>query len=75
MMYNIITFLATNLFPVMPAAYSIDLRRRVRDAYRNQEGSQRQIAKRFNFSLTFMINLLKHERITGTVTPKQSTRY
>jgi putative transposase len=73
-MYNIITFSATNLFPLMPAAYSIDLRRRVRDAYLNKEGSQRQIARRFNVSLTFVINLLKHERITGTITPKQYTR-
>lgn len=58
----------------MPAAYSIDLRRRVRDAYLNKEGSQRQIATRFNVSLTFVRNLLKHERITGTITPKQYTR-
>lgn len=58
----------------MPAAYSTDLRRRVRDAYQNKEGSQRQIASRFKVSLTFVRNLLRHERITGTIAPKQYTR-
>ena len=58
----------------MPAAYSLDLRRLLRDAYLNKEGSQRQIARRFNVSLTFVRNFLKHERITGTITPKQYTR-
>ena len=58
----------------MLAASYIDLRRIVRDAYRNQEGSQRQIARRFNVSLILVINLLKHERITVTITPKQYTR-
>lgn len=58
----------------MPAAYSPDLRLRVRDAYLNQEGSQRQIARRFDVSLTFVRNLLRHYRKTGTVTPKQYIR-
>ncbi|GFZ94025.1 helix-turn-helix domain-containing protein [Okeania sp. KiyG1] len=40
-------------------------------AYQNQEGSQRQIAQRFQVSLTFVRNLLRHYRTTGTVNPKQ----
>ncbi|MBD2543551.1 transposase [Planktothricoides raciborskii] len=58
----------------MPAAYSTDLRSRFRDAYQNQLGSQREMARRFDVSLTFVRNLLRHYRITGTITPKQYTR-
>ncbi len=55
----------------MPAPYSQDLRRRVINAYYNKEGSQRQIARRFQVSLTFVRNLLKHYRQTGTIEPLQ----
>ena len=55
----------------MPAPYSQDLRRRVINAYYNKEGSQRQIAKRFQVSLTFVRNLLRHYRQTGSIEPKQ----
>jgi transposase len=55
----------------MPAPYSQDLRRRVINAYYNKEGSQRQIAKRFQVSLTFVRNLLRHYRHTGTIEPKK----
>ena len=55
----------------MARPYSTDLRLRVLRAYQNQEGSQRQIAQRFQVSLTFVRNLLRHYRTTGTVNPKQ----
>ncbi len=55
----------------MPAPYSQDLRIRVIKAIHNLEGSQRQIAQRFQVSLTFVHNLLRHYRKTGSVQPKQ----
>ncbi len=50
--------------------YSLDLRRRVLDAYRGGEGSQRQLAARFSVSLSFVRNLLRLARETGDVTPR-----
>lgn len=50
--------------------YSLDLRRRVLDAYRGGEGSQRQLAARFRVSLSFVRNLLRLERETGDVAPR-----
>ena len=51
--------------------YSEDIRTRVIHAYRNCEGSQRQIARRFNVSLGFVRNLLKRFRDTGSFEPKE----
>lgn len=51
-------------------AYSTDLRQKVIDAYENQEDSQRNLAKRFSVSLTFIQKLLKQYRNSGTVEPK-----
>ena len=51
-------------------AYSVDLRQKVIDAHKQQEGSQRQLAKRFRVSLTFIENLLKRYRTDGTIEPK-----
>ena len=34
--------------------YSDDLRQKVVDAYQQEEGSQRELAKRFSVSLSFM---------------------
>lgn len=50
-------------------AYSIDLRTKIIEAYNNQEGSQRQLAERFNVSLSFVQKLLKRYRETGTIAP------
>ncbi|MBW4457378.1 MAG: IS630 transposase-related protein [Nostoc indistinguendum CM1-VF10] len=50
-------------------AYSTDLRQKVIDAYKNQEGSQRHLAKRFSVSLTFIQKLVKRYRISKTVEP------
>ncbi|MBD2035506.1 transposase [Leptolyngbya sp. FACHB-321] len=54
----------------MPAPLSIDLRQRMITAYEAQEGSQRQLAKRFKVSLSFIRDLMRHYRGTGTVQPK-----
>lgn len=51
-------------------AYSIDLRQKVIDAYNNQEGSLRQLAKRFSVSLSFVQRLLKRYHQSGTVESK-----
>ena len=51
-------------------AYSVDLRQKVIDAYNQREGSQRQLAKRFRVSLSFVENLLKRYRSDGTVEPR-----
>lgn len=54
----------------MAAAYSVDLRQRIVDAYHANEGSQRQLADRFKVSLSFVRNLLHRYRQTGAVKPK-----
>jgi len=54
----------------MGRAYSVDLRQKILDAHNQQEGSQRQLAKRFRVSLTFIENLLKRHRTDGTVEPR-----
>jgi len=51
-------------------AYSDDLRSRIVNAYLNGEGSQRQLAARFSVSLSFVRDLLKRVKETGTVEPK-----
>jgi transposase len=54
----------------MPAPLSIDLRQRIIAAYEAKEGSQRQLAERFKVSLSFIRDLRRHHRQTGTVQPK-----
>lgn len=51
-------------------AYSLDLRQKVIDAYNRKEGSQRQLAKRFSVSLSFIQDLLKRYREDGTIAPR-----
>ncbi len=51
-------------------AYSVDLRQKIIEAHNQQEGSQRQLAKRFRVSLSFIENLLKRYRLDGTVEPR-----
>lgn len=50
---------------------SIDLRSNILEAYQTQEGSQRQLAKRFKVSLSFIEKLFKQYRETGSITPRQ----
>lgn len=50
--------------------YSMDLRKRVADAYEAGEGSMRELAKRYNVSLAFVRDLLKRYRQTGSLEPR-----
>jgi transposase len=54
----------------MPAPLSVDLRQRIMAAYGAKEGSQRQLAARFKVSLSFIRDLRRHHRETGSVEPK-----
>lgn len=51
-------------------AYSTDLRQKVINAYNNLEGSQRELAKRFSVSLSFVQSLLRRYHSSGSVEPK-----
>lgn len=51
-------------------AYSLDLRERLIKAYLNKEGSQRQLAQRFQVSLSTAYSWIKRYRTTGTVAPR-----
>jgi transposase len=50
--------------------YCLDLRRRVAAALDDHEGSQRQIARRFRVSRSFVSRLLRRRRQTGSLDPK-----
>ncbi|MBH8564002.1 transposase [Nostoc sp. CENA67] len=52
----------------MPAPYSTDLRQRVINAYESKQGSQRQLAERFQVSVSFIKRLIRRYRDTGQVT-------
>lgn len=54
----------------MPAPLSLDLRKRIISASQTKEGSQRQLAKRFKVSLSFIRDLTRRYRETGTIEPK-----
>jgi transposase len=54
----------------MPAPLSTDLRQRIIAAYDAKEGSQRQLAERFKVSPSFIRDLMRHDRETGSVQPK-----
>ncbi len=51
-------------------AYSLDLRQKIIDVYEQEKISQRQLAKRFNVALSFIVKLLKKYRTTGSISPK-----
>ena len=50
--------------------YSMDLRERVAAAIDEGEGSQRQVAKRFRVSVSFVTRLVQRRRDAGTLAPK-----
>jgi transposase len=52
------------------ATYSQDLRQRVIDCVERNEGSLRQVARRFLVSLSFVVRLLQTYRRTGSLDPK-----
>ena len=49
------------------AAYSIDLRKKIFSAWENKEGSQRELAKRFKVSLSFVRDMLRRYRETNEI--------
>ena len=50
--------------------YSQDLRQRILQTVQRREGSLRQIARRFQVSLSFVVRLLQLHRRTGSLQPK-----
>lgn len=54
----------------MPIVYSLDLRKKVFGAWQARESSQRELAKKFNVSLSFIRDLSRRYRETGEITPK-----
>ncbi|WP_242031157.1 transposase [Anabaena sp. FACHB-1237] len=52
-------------------AYSLDFRKKIFDTYLESGISQRQLAKRFCVSLSFVEKLLKQYRETQSIAPKQ----
>src|SRR5262245_35636261 len=50
-------------------AYSMDLRSRIVQAYLAQEGSQTDLAERFEFSDRWVRKLLRQQRETGSIEP------
>ncbi len=51
--------------------YSLDLRQKVVQAYKQGNDSYRQLAKRFQVSLSFVQRLLKRDREQGTLLPQR----
>lgn len=51
-------------------AYSIDFRQKIIDISEKEQISQRQLAKRFDVALSFIVKLLKQYRETGEIAPK-----
>jgi transposase len=51
-------------------AYSIDLRQKIIEVYEREEISQRQLARRFDVALSFIVKLLKQYRQTKEISPK-----
>ena len=49
------------------AAYPIDLRKKIFSAWENKEGSQRELAKRFKVSLSFVRDMLRRYRETDKI--------
>jgi len=50
--------------------YSIDLRKRVVDAYARGEGTKKVLAERFLVSLSSVVRWIRDHRATGSVAPK-----
>ena len=54
--------------------YSLDLRQKIIDVYETVPISQRQLAKRFGVTLSFIEKRLKQRRETGSIAPKVRTQ-
>lgn len=55
-------------------AYSLDFRQKIFDTYLEDGISQRQLAKRFCVSLSFIQKLIKQYRETTSIAPKVRTK-
>ncbi|WP_019948063.1 helix-turn-helix domain-containing protein, partial [Hymenobacter aerophilus] len=53
--------------------YSLDLRTRVAAACREPKARQTQVAQRFGVSRSFVRDLLRRERETGSLAPKPAS--
>jgi len=49
------------------AAYSLDLLQKILSAWQNKEGTQRELAKRFKVSLSFLRDFLRRYRETNEI--------
>jgi transposase len=56
------------------AAYSIDLRQKILIAWQNKEGRQRELAKRFKVSLSFLRDFLRRYRETAQIAARTLLR-
>ena len=52
------------------AAYSLDLREKILSAWQNKENTQRDLAKRFKVSLSFVRDFLRRYRETDEIAAK-----
>jgi transposase len=50
--------------------YTLDLRRKILDAYDHKRGSQRALAALFGVSRAFLDQLLRRRRTTGEIAPR-----
>lgn len=50
-------------------AYSVDLRQKIVETYKNKEGSIRQVSQRFKVSRSFVQKLLKQHQQIGSLAP------
>ena len=50
-------------------AYSMDLRLKIIETYQNEKISQKQLARRFRVSQSFITKLLRRYRETGEIAP------
>lgn len=54
-------------------AYSLDLREKIIASYEEGETSIRKLAKQYRVSKGMVVNLIKLQRITGSIEPKRAT--
>ena len=54
--------------------YSVDLRQKIIDVYKEGNVSQRQLARQFRVALSFIQKLIKQYKETGNIAPKVRTK-
>jgi transposase len=55
-------------------AYSINLRQKILSTWQNKEGTQRELAKRFKVSLSFLRDFLRRYRETNEIAARTLLR-